>query len=402
MRIRRILTNLLTRSQTKIHGAQTNFLAVAIDAVLRGANLTCANLGRNLSTQTSEKHNIKRVNNMLGNRNLQSNCLPISQAVAQFFLSSRQTPLIAIDWSSTNSTLKFHILRATLIIRDKGRGITIYEEVHPQKKLGNETVQSEFLANLKSIIPNHCRPIIITDAGFYCGWFEDVINQGWDYVGRVRGNRLYRISEKSRWSSIKELFKEASNKAKHLGEIMLTKKSEWKCNAILFKKTSKQRKKKNLTGSIQKATAGRKIAKREREPWLLVTSLDKHNYSANQITAIYSKRMQIEENFRDSKNHACGMGLKEHRSKSAGRIAVLLLIGMLTHFIAYAIGLAAKKIGMHKKFQANTTVKYQVLSFVFLGTQIWKRQFIGSKNDIDKLKIDDAILAMATSGDIIL
>ena len=150
-----------------------------------------------------------------------------------------------------------------------------------------------------------------------------------------------------------------------------------------------------MTGNIQRASAGRKIAKREREPWLLVTSLHTNNFTANQITNIYSRRMQIEENFRDSKSHAYGMGLKEHRSKSAERIGVLLLIGMLAHFIAYAIGLAAKTIGIHKKFQANTVTAYQVLSFAFLGLQIWKCIERNKRNDYEKLDIEFAIIAMA-------
>ena len=96
--------------------------------------------------------------------------------------------------------------------------------------------------------------------------------------------------------------------------------------------------------------------------------------------------MQIEENFRDSKSQNYGMGLKENRSKSVTRIELLLLIGTLTHYIVYAIGMAAHQKGVHSQFQANTVKKYQVLSYVFLGFQIWKSgKFVPEYFDFESL-----------------
>lgn len=386
-----ILTNLLKENKQKIHGAHISFLTVAIDAVLSGARLTCTHLGRSLSTQTSAKHNIKRVNYMLGNSNLNLSRHHISEALIQFFLANREHPLIIVDWSSANPSKKFHILRATLVIRNKGRGITLYEEVHPQNKLANLKVHKDFLQTLKKLIPEKCKPILLTDAGFYCNWFQTVTQLGWDYIGRVRGSVQYQMTNTTEWIHIKELFKSASTKARHLGEIMLSKKLSWLCNAVLIKTIIKGRKKKTVTGKIERASAGRKNAKRAREPWLLVTSLQQNNYQANQIINFYQKRMQVEENFRDSKSHAYGMGLKDNRSKSATRIEILLLIGMLSHFIAYAIGIAASKLGIQRRFQANTVTAYQVLSFVFLGLQIWKCR----KKEFEKLDIKSAFFEMS-------
>ncbi|WP_240931808.1 transposase, partial [Azotobacter chroococcum] len=40
---------------------------------------------------------------------------------------------------------------------------------------------------------------------------------------------------------------------------------------------------------------------REREPWLLASNLPEERWSAAQVVAIYKRRMQIEEGFRDLK-----------------------------------------------------------------------------------------------------
>jgi len=372
MRIHTILTNLFSQNNCKIHRAHTNFLSLATQAVLSGSRLTCASLGRNLATNTTQKHNIKRVNNMLGNPNLHKNRVIISQAITHFFLNVRQRPIIIVDWSSTNSSLKFHVLRATLIIRNKGRGITLYEEVHPQKKLANPKVEQAFLYKLKDLIPGRTKPIIVTDAGYHIRWFKVVKELNWDYLGRARGGVQYKICKKTRWLTLNTLFKKATTTAKFIDNFLLSKNREWSCRAVLVKQSRKRTKSKTVTGKIACGTANRKNAKRAREPWLLITSLTKLDYSARQIANIYERRMQIEEGFRDSKSSHYGMGLKSHRSKSAARIEILLLISMLTTFIGYAIGYAAQQLQLNKHFQANTMKARQVISFIFLATQIYK------------------------------
>ncbi len=36
------------------------------------------------------------------------------------------------------------------------------------------------------MLPPHCRPILVTDAGFRTPWFKQVEALGWDWVGRIR------------------------------------------------------------------------------------------------------------------------------------------------------------------------------------------------------------------------
>ena len=85
-----------------------------------------------------------------------------------------------------------------------------------------------------------------------------------------------------------------------------------------------------------------KARKREREPWLLATSLSPQEVSAAQVTAIYAKRMQIELAFRDLKSHRYGMGFEDSLSRIPQRLAVLLLIHAMTAFTAWLLVKALK------------------------------------------------------------
>ena len=57
-------------------------------------------------------------------------------------------------------------------------------------------------------------------------------------------------------------------------------------------------------------------AAREREPWLLATSLPVTRTLARQVVRLYRLRMSIEEGFRDMKSHQFGLGLTYHRCAS--------------------------------------------------------------------------------------
>ncbi|WP_310608757.1 transposase [Buttiauxella brennerae] len=73
---------------------------------------------------------------------------------------------------------------------------------------------------------------------------------------------------------------------------------------------------------------GRASAK---SPWLIFTNTAE--YSAKQVMKIYSRRMQIEQNFRDEKSARYGFGLRDGGSQTVGRLSVLSLIATLASII---------------------------------------------------------------------
>ena len=89
------------------------------------------------------------------------------------------------------------MLRAALVA--KGRSLSLYEEVFRQPYVHSNKAHEQFLKRFKSMLPETCHPVLITDAGFYNGWFRLVLKQGWDYVGRIRGNVCYQLEGNKNW-----------------------------------------------------------------------------------------------------------------------------------------------------------------------------------------------------------
>ncbi|MGD4910013.1 transposase, partial [Xanthomonas citri pv. citri] len=47
--------------------------------------------------------------------------------------------------------------------------------------------EKRFLQQLRRMIPDDVRPILVTDAGVRTPWFRAVSAMGWEWVGRLRG-----------------------------------------------------------------------------------------------------------------------------------------------------------------------------------------------------------------------
>ena len=118
------------------------------------------------------------------------------------------------------------------------------------------------------------------------------------------------------------------------------------------------------------------------DPWLLATSMS--DGDAASVVGIYARRMQIEETFRDTKNHRFGWSLGDVRLSTPQRTAVLLTLAALAFLVVTLIGMAAERRGAHRAYQANTE-KRRVLSFLVLAAAILRR------NPLDPCSLDDLL-----------
>jgi hypothetical protein len=173
-----------------MHRARQNALVKVVDGLLLGAKATLAELGRGLRNNVLEKHNIKCADRLVGNPRLWSERLAIYEALAGWLLSSVERPWIIVDWSDVELGHEYLLLKAVVPVG--GRGLTIYEEVHPLKRYNSPKTHRRFLERLAAVVPEGCRPIIISDAGFRGPWFRAVEALGWDWIGRVRNVVKYR------------------------------------------------------------------------------------------------------------------------------------------------------------------------------------------------------------------
>jgi hypothetical protein len=328
--------------------------------------LSLSSLGREIDLPIKVRSGIRRADRFLGNKKLHQERESIYQAIITRVIGSAHRPDILIDWSNIPNTTH-HILRASLVAQ--GRAITLYEEVHVEKNLGTLAAHTNFLRKLKILLPRECRPIIITDAGFYNSWFQEVLKLGWDFVGRVRGKKYFRKADKDEWLLSRSLFMKATAIPQYLGEVELCKANPLNVRLCLYKEEYVKNQRAKRSG--RNPSEYRKMAK---EPWLLATSLPESYFLPKKIIAKYSMRMQIEEAFRDLKSSQYGFSLEKAHSKDPTRIEVLLLIAMLASFIAWLTGWVAEKKGLHFQFQSNSIKNRRVISLFFLGCEVIKKR----------------------------
>jgi hypothetical protein len=355
-----------------MHKKRLDTLKILVTTVLRSKKLSLSELGREMDLPIQERSCLKRVDRFLGNEKLYKEREAICKILTENAIGNKIRPDIIVDWSSIPNTTH-HVLRASLTA--KGRAITLYEEVHPEKKQENKKVHNKFLCKLKSLLPEGCRPIIITNGGFHNDWFKEVVKLGWDYLGRIRagsGKKFLQMNSEE-WKNCATLMKKASSTPKYIGKVVLCKRYSITTYLYLFKGKRKKRKELSLPRG-RSCSANADPRKAAREPWLLATSLCKGYFMPKKMVKKYAMRMQIEEGFRDLKSSRYGFGFENAYSKKRARIEILLLIAMLAAYIAWLTGWVAEKSGLHYQFQSNTIKTRRVLSLFFLGCQVIKKK----------------------------
>lgn len=366
----KVLHNKLQQACPFIHQRRLATLVLAIHALLIGQRLSLTQLGRRLASKALVKHNIKRIDRLLGNPHLHQERNSLYQFMSKELLKGNLRPLIIVDWSELTTDRDFHLLRASLPVG--GRALTIYEEVHPQKNIGSPKVHQRFLHILQNLLPDDCRPIVITDAGFRNPWFRMVIALGWDYVGRIRNRDLIKPINKGDWSPCKNLYRKATCQARYLGEYTTTRSNPLDSHLYLIKQKAKGSHCYNKDGLRTRRGQSEKIARRKKEPWLITTSLQGGQTEAQRVIAYYKTRMQIEEAFRDTKSHRLGFSASESLTRNGTRLEILLLIGALATFFTWLLGMLAELKQWHRQYQSNSNKTRRILSTFFIGCQMAK------------------------------
>lgn len=104
------------------------------------------------------------------------------------------------------------------------------------------------------------------------------------------------------------------------------------------------------------------------ESWLIFSNNDE--FRPREIIKLYSRRMQIEQNFRDDKSERFGFGLRASYSRSAERVLVLSLLATLSTMVLWLIGYHAENKGLHLRYQANSLKSRRVISYLTLAKNI--------------------------------
>jgi hypothetical protein len=363
MRVGEMVRQLVGKCSADVHQSRLKAVTKVVEGVIKAGRLMPASVGRRLPGGTSPKHGIKCVDRLVGNAGLAREGGYFFRAMADRLLSSCARPVILVDWTQVMG--KHEALVAAVPIG--GRALPIYLEVHSLKKLGNAAVEKSFLDSLRSILPVGCCPIIVSDAGFKGPLFEAVRVLKWDFLGRVRGTAKAVSLNGGEPISKEEFYARASTTPNDLGRFELFMEHRIPCRLVLVRKPRKPGPK--LPAS--KCKEERELRKAALDPWLLATSVTEGE--AAYIVGLYAKRMQIEELFRDAKNHRFGWSLRDVRTDSLLRATVILLLAAIAMVVVTLIGMTAERRGVHRLFQANTIRLRRVLSLFVLGCAIFQR-----------------------------
>lgn len=154
-----------------MHVTRLTVLCVAVEALIDGGRLTVTGLGRAVRSMTTVKHAIKRMDRLLSNGQIQGEREQIQAALIHWILGRQRQPVLVVDWSDLTADRRWQLLHAALPVG--GRALTLYEEVHPLKRLTNPQVHRAFLRTLHRLVPPGITPIVVTDAGFRAPWFRE-------------------------------------------------------------------------------------------------------------------------------------------------------------------------------------------------------------------------------------
>ena len=371
MQTQAIVSRLLQCCLPFMHAARWRALHDVAAAAVCGKSLTLSALASGTTRDIHMRHRIKCVDRLLANTHLEKERIDAYRALAHQWLSGLPQLLIVVDWSPVTDDMQWHLLRASVVV--DGRSITLFEEVHPRKQLTAFKVHEKFVKRLATLIPM-CQqpPIVITDAGFRTTWFRLIAKQGWGWIGRTR-NRDFVRQQDGEWFAAKKLYANATAVATDLGEYEAVRSHPLTCRFALIKTKPTGRKLNYPSGKEKRHTQAKKSAECNREPWLLSYSPNLAYLGAAAIVKLYAQRMRIEQQFRDTKNAAHGMGLARAKSRGQQRLQALLLIAHIAVMAKRLIGEAAEAAQLQLQLMSNNIKNRKTISVMTLATRVIER-----------------------------
>lgn len=298
--------------------SQTKTLADVVAVAIQVGRVSLSELGRLLAEQRNgtAKHAIKRVWRFTANDRVHVS--DAMQGPLRWLFHNRKAwknhpLLVTFDWTEVRS---FHTLMAAAVIR--GRGVPLLWASYPEWVLykSQNNLEEGLLRLLKSLLPEWMTVIVVADRGFGRTELARTCQQmGFHYVIRIRP----------------EVHVECREFRGKLDLLPVKRGTERLLKNVQFRKQNP------VTQHV--AICWKKGLPKERdECWFLMTDLP---YSVKRLTALYGRRMTIEELFRDEKNRRHGWALRNTQITLAERFDRLLLILTLAYWLLVGIGLTA-------------------------------------------------------------
>lgn len=364
----RLLLNELESACPDIYATRLEALLEVASALQRSQNLSLSAMGKHLTGPSVLKHKIKKVDRLEGNKYLHQELNTLYEGLSRFvfkYVSHDTSIPIIIDLCFVKDDRAIQMLSAEVAV--KGRSIPIYREVFNEGELVDRA--ERFLSSLKACLPQDRMIVIIMDAGFYEKWFKVIEGYGWYWIGRTRTGKALKLSRETDWIAVKDFIPTIEAKTKTYPEVLLTKKHQHACRMITTRRNPAGRKQKLRRGKSTGGVGSNCYRNAAKEPWILATNLPQ-TYKATHIILLYSKRMQIEESFRDIKSPQFGLSGRYIRTTCTYRWGVKMLLAAIAQITCWIIGVIGHSQGLQKRYQSNTVKDRKVFSYFTLGQLI--------------------------------
>ena len=380
-----VLQKCLGDALVRMDKRRVRTLLAAVSALIVGRRLVLMELARHWPGAQRVWAPLKRVDRLLSNTHLHHERLGLYAAMARWLVRGER-PVILVDWSPLKADGQWQLLRAAVAVG--GRSMTLFEAVYRQRDLNSPRVEHTFLRQLAMLMPTQCKPIVVTDAGYRAPWFRAVTKLGWDYVGRLRSRTRVQLKPTEAWIPMRSLYDKANRHPRRFAHAQMVQTRPWECDLVLYRRERRGRMHRGCHGKRLRRGHSRKQARREREPWLLATSLGADQASCQQIVGLYSRRMQIEQSFRDLKSARFGAAFRYSLTRTAERLQILLLIHALATFVAWLAGLSLNRRAESGYAGMNEIRTRRHYSSLRLGFEALKRGHITSVRRLWQTLID--------------
>lgn len=357
-----------------IHTTRLHAVFDVATALQKSQNLSLTAIGRKISGDSDVKHKIKKVDRLEANQHLHNELdyiySGISDYVFKYVTYETKAPII-IDLCYLKDNKAIQMLSAEIAV--KGRSLPLYREVFASGELKNRS--KSFLENLSKCIPDGQKVVIIMDAAFGEDWFREIEAFNWYWVVRIRTGKKVKLDELDNWTCVKEIFPTINTKAKNYPNARIMVKHDRQCR-IITKRNSIKNTKEKYRKQPRNYNSGNGDYKRSaKEPWIIATNLPKE-YNATKVIDYYSKRMQIEESFRDIKSHQFGLSGRYAHTTCIHRWGVKMLLAAIVQIILWVIGVIGHSQNFQRVFQANTVKNKKVFSYFYLGKLIVEHEML--------------------------
>jgi hypothetical protein len=363
-----------------IHSKRLQALMDVACGLQKKQNLTLTEMGRGLDDRVKIKHRIKKVDRLERNQQLYEEIASVYFGLSSFlfkYLSYQENTPIIIDLCCLKDDHEIQMLSAEIAL--KGRSIPLYREVFKAGGLSGRAMS--FIGALSHCIPKGKTVIFIMDAGFGEDWLKAIESFNWYWLVRIRQGKMLKLDPEQEWQTVKEFIPQIAIRTTSYNDAYIMKDHNHACRIVTTRRDPSKRKKPTRAPRNDKAGSNsyRRSAK---EPWILATNLPPLDFETTKVVNYYSKRMQIEQSFRDLKSHQFGLSARYIRTRCIYRWGVKMLLASIVQVMFWIIGVIGHSQNFQKIFQANTVKDRKVFSYFYLG------QLIVEHNKLKDLIID--------------